>query len=184
MSRQYLYVPFEDRDEVARLGALWDRATLRWYLTPRHHCADFKRWLGPAGRHPADAPRHPIASDRAFVAGATAPCQHCHTAIAVIGIFCEQGRYQNDALENFSVIHISGMDPGLEARLSPWPFFHRSGRLYRNHCPYCLLAQEDLYLHCEPNGVFFRMKEPARGRMTLTPLPGTVWLCGEETFEA
>lgn len=183
MPRQYLYVPFEDKNEVARLGALWDRATLRWYLTSRHRSEDFKRWLGPDAGRLADAPRHPIVSDRALVACAAAPCQHCHAEIPVVAIFCEQGRYQDEALEQFAVIHITGMDAVLEARLSPWAFFHCSDGLYRNHCPHCLLPQEDLDLHCEPNGVFFRMEGQTRDRITLTPLPGTVWLSGEETFE-
>jgi hypothetical protein len=183
MSRQYLYVPFEDRDEVARRGALWDRATLRWYLTARHRHDDFERWLGPDGGGVADAPRHPIASDRAFVVCVTAPCQRCRATIPVIGIFCEQGRYQDEPLQDFSVIHITGMDHAFEAQLSPWPFFRRSGGLYRNHCHRCLTPQEDMDLHCSPQGVFFRMNEPARRRMSLMPLKGTIWLSGEETFE-
>ena len=183
MPRQYLYVPYEDRVEVERLGALWDRATLRWYLTARHNPDAFSRWLGPDTGGVADAPRHPIQSDDAYVTSAMAHCRRCAAEIAVIAIFCQHGQCHGEALEDFSVIHITSMEAALERQLSPWPTFRRTGGVYRNHCPQCQSPQEDMDLHCEAEGAFFRMSAAARARMTMTRLEGAVRLSGEETFE-
>lgn len=184
MSRHYLYVPFQDKSEVERLGALWDRATLRWYLTARHNPDDFRRWLSPDNGRVADSPRHPIESGHSYIAHTQSPCQHCGVSIPVICVFCEAGNYQGEPLKDFSVINITAMDHVLEGQLSPWPFFRRSGGVYRNHCPRCLSPQEDLDLHCEPDGVFFHMSAHARRRMSMTRLQGVVRLNGDETFEA
>ena len=51
--RQYLNVPYAEKDEAKALGAKWDRAVKAWYVPESHDPAPFARWSQPA----ASAPR-------------------------------------------------------------------------------------------------------------------------------
>ena len=51
--RQYLEVPFGDKDEAKALGAQWDKAAKAWYVPPGMPVALFNAWLpGKGAPHP------------------------------------------------------------------------------------------------------------------------------------
>jgi hypothetical protein len=124
-----------------------------------------------------------IESSEAYVACATAPCQQCAARIEVITLYCAQGALEGEPLDHFSVMHISAVDDALEAQLTPWSFFRKTAFVFCNHCAHCGAPQQDIDLHCEPDGVFFHMDAASRAAMTLTRLVGRIRLSGEETFE-
>lgn len=122
-------------------------------------------------------------SNQAYIACAKTHCQHCAAEIDVITLYCVTGQFDGEPLEEFSIMHITEADEALQAQLAPWPFFRRHKSVFYNHCPYCQGRQEDMDLHCEPDGPFFYMDEASRQSMTLTPLVGRVRLSGAETFQ-
>lgn len=179
MDRQYLYVPDEEEPEVQRLGAHRDTRTGGWYVGPQDDPSRFERWLTPD----EGDEQYLIESDQAYVACATAQCQGCAALIDVIALYCAQGTLDGEALADFSVMRISAVNDALEAQLARWPFFRQMASVFCNHCPYCGAPQQDIDLHCEPDGAFFHMDAGSRETMTLTPLSGRIRLRGEETFE-
>jgi hypothetical protein len=184
MQRQYLYVPDKERIAVEERGAQWDTYKERWYLAPEQDRSFFQRWLTPAVPDEPAEVRYLIESDQAYVACAKTHCQLCTADIEVVAIYCVQGTLEGESLDNFSVMHITATDSALKAQLAHWPFFSQSRSLFRNVCPHCQAPQEDMDLHCEPDGAFFHMDCASRAAMTLTPLIGRIRLNGAETFEA
>jgi antirestriction protein ArdC/phage/plasmid primase-like uncharacterized protein len=56
--RQYISVPFKDKDEAKELGAKWDRAKRSWYVPPGADAAVFDKWTAkpPAQENQPDSP--------------------------------------------------------------------------------------------------------------------------------
>lgn len=46
--RLYLNCSFDEKDEVKRLGALWDASQRQWYIAPETPCRIFAKWLTKA----------------------------------------------------------------------------------------------------------------------------------------
>jgi len=178
MDRTYLYVPPEERAAVRSAGAHWDDRLKCWYIRPADDRARFARWLG-TDRDPELS----IISDRAHVAAATVPCRGCRQLIEVICIYCESGVDVDEPLNRFTVSTIWSMDTALAYQLQPWPHFKKGrGALhpgyFANHCPQCGAAQEDMYLHDEPQNPFFSVPHAPPGMLRLTPLVGQIQLNG------
>ena len=81
MGRIYLYVPFEERLEVQRLGARWDNQSKCWFVDDSEG-ARFRKWL--------ETPEltHNISSDEAFVASTRTSCWRCRALIEVVALTC------------------------------------------------------------------------------------------------
>jgi hypothetical protein len=125
--------------------------------------------------------RYWIESNQAYVACATSACLQCGADILVIAIYCATATLDGDPFDDCSVINITAANEALEAQLALWPFFRKRKAVFCNVCPHCNTPQADIELHCQPNGVFFRMDAASRAMMTVTRLAGTVRLSGEET---
>jgi Domain of unknown function (DUF5710) len=184
MERIHLFVPFEERDPVRALGAHWDDRAKYWYLEPGQDPAPFERWLGDS-----EEQEYSIESDRAHVATARARCWRCHAPIGVICIYCESGLIDGESYREFAVAHVTAIDEALRRQLARWPLF-RDGfdriegqRFIANHCPRCRALQSDYFLHCEPGGAFFSLRDAPRGAVEFMPLAGRVRLSGDEGFE-
>jgi Domain of unknown function (DUF5710) len=188
MQRTYLFVPPEEKAEVQSLGAEWDAASKRWYINSNQMPEKFSRWLPSTDDEDEQDQEFTITSSEPFVAVATAPCQQCRAEIEVICIHCASGTVSGDSLDRFTVTDIWAMDENLTQQLEPWPTFRRTrepdGTLghFANHCPHCRTAQEDLYLHSEPDAPFFDIPSAPAGEIKLIPLSGTVRLSGDEQF--
>jgi hypothetical protein len=181
--RTYLFVPFEEKDEVSALGAHWDAQAKCWYLEAGEDAAPFDRWLGAAAED-----EYAIVSDRAYIACALTACWKCRAKIEVVCVYCEAGSVRGDRYTQFSVSDITSVDSALERQLGAWPHFRfatsRSfGYCLANHCPQCGAVQSDYFLHCVPGGAFFTIKGGGPERIRLTPLQGPIRLNGDEGFE-
>jgi hypothetical protein len=187
VQRTYLFVSPEEKSEVQALGARWDTESKRWYIDSAEAPAIFSRWL--ADTQYDDDGEFTITSTQGFVAEGTASCQRCHARIEVICIYCDTGTAYGNALTRFTISDISAMDEALARQLEPWPNFRQvsdpSGEAgnFMNHCPRCGSPQEDMYLHSEPDEVFFDIPSAGAGAIRLTPLEGTIQLSGDEHFE-
>jgi hypothetical protein len=183
MDRTYLFVPPEEYPELQLLGAHWDGISKRWYIGPDELPARFSKWLSVE-----DDDGFNIASSQAYVAVATIPCQQCHADIEVICIYCESGIVSDEPLTQFTVSNVWAMDEELTRQLLPWPTFRglsdaggESGT-YANHCSYCGMLQDDMFLHDEPDTPFFDIPRAPAGSIKLTPLSGSIQLSGDEHF--
>jgi hypothetical protein len=183
MSRIYLYVPYEEREEVRALGAQFDEESRCWYVEGEADRAPFSRWLGEGA-----AEEYAVVSERAFIAAAKTECWRCRARIEVVCLYCKEGQVNGEPYSEFSVSRITAVDASLLDQLARWPHFHfgatrSSGRYLANHCASCGVMQGDEFLHCEPNGAFFSIKNAAPGTIELTRLSGVVRMNGDEGFE-
>jgi Domain of unknown function (DUF5710) len=187
MHRTYLFVPPEEGQEVQNLGAHWDNDSKRWYIDLNQSSPNFGKWLpSPEQIDQPDADVFTITSNEAYVASATTSCQRCHRDIEVLCIYCESGTASDEPLTQFTVSDISAIDESLFVQLLAWPTFHKTTipphDVYANHCPHCSCPQDDVYLHSEPDDVFFDIPASRPGSVKLTPLAGSVALSGDEHF--
>ncbi|MGH8261417.1 MAG: hypothetical protein ACREUG_17175, partial [Steroidobacteraceae bacterium] len=117
----------------------------------------------------ADAGEYSIVSDRAFILAARTRCWRCHEGIRVVCIYCESGCVDGEAYEQFTVSNIAAIDEALHrqiAHLSDFRFVHSrdaGGRFLVNRCTRCRAEQADYFLHCEPGGAFFTMRDAPAG---------------------
>lgn len=187
MNRTYLYVPFEEREHVRRLGAQWDEDGKCWFIDSALDPTPFHRWLEEDPRC-ADMP-YTIVSDQAYLLSGKVRCWKCHDVLRVYCIYCESGWIDGEHYEQFSVSNISAVDEGLRRQLEGLADFRfgqarvAGGRYLTNHCRRCGTQQADYFLHCEPSGVFFTFKDAERGALEAMPLAGRVRLTGDEGFE-
>jgi len=182
MGRIYLYVPFEEQEQVKALGARQDQDNKCWYIDATVDPKPFKLWLGDTD----DEEEYAISSGHAYVACANSVCWKCHSDIEVITIYCEEDVSDEDEDMEFTVSNITAVDDALSAQLARWPQFRKesSEDYFANHCPRCNAVQEDQGLHCEPDGVFFHVSNIAASSViTLTPLTGLIQLNGDEGYE-
>jgi len=189
MDRTCLYVPFEENDEVEALGAHWDDDSKYWYIGAEQDARQFQKWLPPDPSRSSAELEYSIVSDHASIAAADIACRSCHSNIEVICIFCGQGMIDGEKFIDFSVSNITAIDHALARQLQRWPYFRSGssgepgGEYFANYCPHCSMRQEEYFLHCEPAGAFFRVKESDSGALRFTPLTGTVRLNGSEAIE-
>jgi len=134
-------------------------------------------------------PDYSITSESAYVASTVASCWKCRKETKVICIYCEAGLISGKAYKEIIISNIRAMDDSLEQQLKDWPFFHygvsksTGEALFANHCEHCEEMQDDFFLHCAPNGAFFRMKTAEVDTIRLKPLSGCIHLNGDEGFE-
>ena len=126
-----------------------------------------------------------ITSEQAYVAVAMVACFECGVQIEVICIYCESGVVSGESLEQFTVSGIYAVDDALGEQLKDWPYFRyvEEKGYFANYCPHCDAEQDDLFLHSEPDHVFFSIPRAPAGKITLIELVGKVQLGGSESFE-
>jgi hypothetical protein len=185
--RTYLFVPPDEKAEVAALGASWDAAAKCWYIAGSEAPGKFSRWLYEgAESDEADAEGYAIVSHEACVVAATVCCQHCSADTEVICIHCFGGTVMEEPLEQFTVSDIRDMDEALTRQLALWPTFRKpteADEVFANYCTRCGEPQDDMLLHSEPEQPFFDVPAAiAAGQVTCTPLLGTIHLNGDEHF--
>jgi hypothetical protein len=136
------------------------------------------------------SPRAPVAeSTEVHVAAATTACQRCHSAIEVICVHCTSGRVSGEPLDRFTVSDVWAINDSLARQLGRWPNYRKvivqnaEDGYFANHCPNCGAPQDDMYLHSEPDEIFFDIPSAAAGSIELTPLAGSIQLSGDEHFQ-
>lgn len=125
-----------------------------------------------------------ITSEQAYVAVAMVACFECRAQIEVICIYCESGVVSEEPLEQFTVSGIYAVDDALGEQLKDWPYFRYGEEkgYFANYCPHCDAEQDDLFLHSEPDHVFFSIPRAPAGTITLIEIVGKVQLGGSESF--
>jgi hypothetical protein len=168
-----LHVPYEEREQVKALGARWDVVRRCWVVPAGVDLAPFGPWLAP---RPAPAP--PVVVDLDLVLEAPAlvsaamACWSCQAAITVVCI----AQFDADG-DLCAVTGVRALDQTLQAALQAYPQYrrchYRGSWVYLNRCPACEAIQGDFYLHLEPDGPFFGLRQ-AGPRVAVLPLMGPV----------
>jgi hypothetical protein len=189
------------KGEGKKQGAHWDRWAGLWYVDVSTDPSgskgpDFAKDFDELAVEPDRSiesgsvkPDYSITSERAYVANAVASCWKCHKETKVICIYCETGFIRGKAYKEIIISNIRAMDDSLERQLKDWPLFHygvsksTGEALFANHCEHCDEVQDDYFLHCAPNGAFFRMKTAEVDTIQLKLLSGCIRLTGDEGFE-
>ena len=167
----WLSVPFEEKDDAKKLGAMWNKTAKRWFIFDDMESARFAKWI-PA------APKFSLRARSFLIIKGAEHCWKCHQACDVYA-FClpasEEMKYDEDGQEYWSAI------PGVATvcditSLSRHPesvMTHISkgklrkdhshtvgGEYFMNHCQHCDAKLGDHFLFGEPGGAFF----PEEGR--------------------
>lgn len=127
-----------------------------------------------------------IISDEALVVSGRTRCWKCMADIEVICLYFQTGFVLGEPLMNFSVSNVTAMDYSLRKQLERWPDFRLArrgpgaGQLYLNHCPRCGISQDDFFLHCQPEGLFFSFDDQSTAALSVAALSGLVRLSGDE----
>ncbi len=66
-SKIYLNVPFAQKDEAKALGARWDAAQKKWYISADKDIALFARWHAESGA--PESPKSKTSADKIAVTG-------------------------------------------------------------------------------------------------------------------
>ncbi|MCC4631527.1 DUF5710 domain-containing protein [Xanthomonas citri] len=202
MSRTDLQVPFQEKDEVKRLGARWDGINKVWYVPDGVDTAPFQRWL----------PEINIRASSYFIAEASRRCWKCEQPTRVYGFLLPAGHevaeypYEGDPdedsddevqawLENPesrqwvlmevpAFIHYVGyISPAIAARIQAIaPRFRvdfsqtTQSSYWMNHCDHCGMKQGDFEMYYEPHGAFCPLSEAEAAQIALHDV--------DEAFEA
>ena len=81
-SKTYLTVPYAQKDAVKALGARWDAANKKWYVTADKDLALFKQWQPQAGA--LDLATTTTDKPKAHTSSATAKASVKNTVLGVI----------------------------------------------------------------------------------------------------
>ncbi|WP_347990332.1 strawberry notch-like NTP hydrolase domain-containing protein [Methylomonas sp. AM2-LC] len=66
--KNYINVPFKDKDEAKALGAAWDGAKRSWYVPPNVDQAPFSKWANPQPILAAKKSDEPTSQERQYLA--------------------------------------------------------------------------------------------------------------------
>lgn len=163
----YFAAPYEDRDEILKLGAKWEFSKWRWCIEDCEDYAKFSKWLDG-----------PLISDELYILSAEINCPHCGgrtkvAALAVGGYTENFGRreYGKGALNIlYGFENISG---GLAKYLKEnFPvkkrFFEPYGYKYLiNGCVKCDKIISDDSLFCEESSPFFINSEQKANKLKI-----------------
>lgn len=187
--RTYLYVPFEEKAQAKELGARWDVERKCWYIESSLDPGPFRRWIGGDDVLNRDKEEFSVISEQAYVARTATNCWRCRAGIEVLCVYCQTGWVDGEAYEEFTVSNITAVDDALRLQLERWPTFRfaysrsERKRYLANHCTRCGTLQGDYFLHCEPGGAFFTLRDAPSGLIVFQPLTGRVRLSGDQGFE-
>ena len=115
-ARQYLAVPYEQRNAAKAAGALWDKAAKSWYIGPRADAAKLERWKPEnvqAQQGPAMTPREEFAEamrSAGLFTGSNAQGDHPIMDGKRHRVPVEGGK--KGALDGFYVGHLDGRPAG------------------------------------------------------------------------
>lgn len=181
MPRTDLTVPFAEKDEAKRHGALWDGERKVWYVPDGIDESAFWRWL----------PRDPDISVRSssyFIAQTTKPCWKCREHTSVYGFILPAGHEtlehddedgEQDAWYRYdepTIVHyVTDLLPAVATRIKAFSRHHyhvdfsktTQSLYWMNHCEHCGMKQGDFEMYCEPQGAFFPMDERAAALIVL-----------------
>lgn len=173
MSRTDLNVPFDEKEDVKRLGGRWDPEKKTWFIPEGIAPAPFKKWI----------PFRNVRAPYCYIAQTIGRCWKCHEYTLLTAILLPGGHETLEAQEDEvddNTTNLDTMQTYWLAQEKPAFIFYiddmprevvsqfgrvrhylsrdysktTDSRYWMNHCQHCNAKQGDFPLHCEPNGFF------------------------------
>lgn len=161
-----LSVPYEEKNEAKKNGALWDRELKKWYVTDDSRQPYFlnwnkyfKKWL----------PEHNLLCRDLYIFKMYRQCRKCGKFTPVICLATKDAytlfdgkdtyeRYQSLQLLSYVDKIPSELATYLKDNFKYFPSssFDNEKPYHINHCEHCGSVQEDFYLHELPEEAFYR----------------------------
>ena len=156
----YLNVPYEEKDEAKKLGALWNQSLKTWFIPASANLSSFKQWI--EGQH--------IISSYYYICLSYDPCYKCGKYSPVFAFMIppdanvESDNEDEDylygecnLLSDITNITYSVYDTIKSFTKNYHLDFSYTSRCsyFMNHCIYCNAKHGEFFLYHEPGGGFF-----------------------------
>lgn len=182
----YLDVPFSEKDEAKALGARWNPALKKWYISDRRKYSQFAKWIN------GDT----ILCDHIYIVEGNRTCFRCNKETIVIGFGFDTYFYMGDPDPKMETdtVHIGQIDSNLPKRLEAqlkerYGFIRRYSKelqcsYYANHCRNCHVIQGNYFIFDEVDSPFFIDGKEAAERLVLRKisLPNDVAVSTEISY--
>jgi hypothetical protein len=186
--RQFLNVPYLEKDKAKLLGARWDAGQRKWYVPPELDTSTFARWNPqPLEEAPDSGVSHAVGKSKSRVASldpglyllhSTHRCWQCSTDTDVVALVVSgllNGRKLSRAMVVTDVSRLSSEVEEVLRREMPGYRKDYSktagGRYYMNHCGSCDAKLGDFFLHEEVDCAFRASSSRKASRLRLHRVP-------------
>lgn len=152
-----LSVPFCDKDQVKKLGAMWDSGMKSWFIYSHFDLNKFKKWV----------PHYNLRSDSFVIIQGVEHCWRCEMSGVVHAFYLDsaQETFTDDDGDEYweatpsgvvvnSIIHLLD-GPKREISTVSNGKVRLDGSYIANHCEHCGAKLGDHYMFGEPGGAFF-----------------------------
>jgi hypothetical protein len=173
--RQYLRVPYAEKDEAKRLGAKWDNQTKSWFIPEGKDSLSFEKWIPQIEQSPYVEPN--IRAKGFYLVESKEQCWKCHKVTKVFGFLIPKGNkhiediYDEDEGKNsiewvtfeydLFITYVKWLNEEaltIMKKFSSNYYYDFSkfikDKYYINHCQYCGNNQGDHFMFEEPDGAF------------------------------
>ncbi|WP_446924687.1 DUF5710 domain-containing protein [Klebsiella pneumoniae] len=173
MSRTDLNVPFDEKEDVKRLGGRWDPEKKTWFIPEGIASDPFKKWI----------PFRNVRASYWFIAQTIGTCWKCkedtlftaillpevHETLEAVEDESDEDKPNSDALQTYWLVQkkpafIFYIDDITREVLSQLGLVRHylsrdyskttDSRYWMNHCQHCHAKQGDFSLHCEVDSYF------------------------------
>lgn len=152
-----LSVPFCDKDQVKKLGAMWDSGVKSWFIYSHFDLNKFQKWIT----------HYTLRSDSFAIIKGLEHCWRCGLGSVVYAFYLDfaQEIFTDDDGDEYweatpngivvsSIIHLLGV-PKREISVVSNGKIMLDGSYIANHCEHCSVKLGDHYMFGEPGGAFF-----------------------------
>jgi hypothetical protein len=152
-----LSVPFCDKDQVKKLGAMWDSSVKSWFIYSHFDLNKFQKWI----------PYYTLRSDSFAIIKGLEHCWRCDLRSVVYAFYLDSAQeiFTDDDGDEYweatpngivviSIIHLLD-GPNREISVVSNGKVRLDGSYIANHCEHCSAKLGDHYMFGEPGGAFF-----------------------------
>lgn len=171
-----LNVPFSEKDEAKKLGALWNPELKKWYAKNRNEYIKFKKWISPRASFF-------VACGHLYIIQGENICFKCGKKTRVIGYGIESYMEFDDEIES-GVYYDEGEEIHIASHIEPVPSklmnYIQSTYNYKNRyskfanrtylancCDNCDVLQGDFFLFNEVDSPFWIENKEAASKLNL-----------------
>ena len=173
-----LNVPYAEKEEAKALGARWNPALKKWYVSDKDKYPAFCRWF-------QDPSADLIVVDHLYIVIGEHTCFKCHRKTPVVSLASDSylwidgdhSEYCEGEL-NF-ISDVDWLPTQLQEHLNDnYQFFRGYSQTtksyyYGNHCNNCGVLQGNWFLHSEPDSPFYIDGVDAAQALTIYKIPLT-----------
>ncbi len=179
-----LNVPFNEKEEVKKMGAKWNNEIKKWYVTDKNEYYKFQRWF-------SNPYNNIIVLDHIYIVVATQRCFKCGKITTVVSLATDSyvtiDDEQFDLCEediDFIQLHEIKSERLLQHLNQKYKFYKdysytTKTHYLANHCDWCGVLQGNWFLYSEPDSPFFMTSEEKAKALSIfkVTLPHDIDIC-------